>query len=46
MDFNYDEGNLKMSANNRNVYVPLYLGYNGGTDTGVVFNGNAFLESK
>lgn len=46
VDFNYDEGNLKMSANNRNVYVPLYLGYNGGTDTGVVFNGNAFLESK
>ena len=46
MDFNYDEGHLKMSTDNRNVYVPLYLGYNGGTDTGVVFNGNAFLESK
>lgn len=45
-DFNYDVGNLKMAANNRNVYVPLYLGFNGGTDTGVVFNGNAFLESK
>ncbi|WP_420535790.1 hypothetical protein [Brachyspira intermedia] len=45
-DFNYDEGNLKLAANNRNVYVPLYLGYGGGTDTGVVFNGNAFLESK
>lgn len=46
MDFNYDEGHLKMSTDNRNVYVPLYLGYNGGTDTGVVFNGNAFLETK
>ncbi|PCG19380.1 hypothetical protein [Brachyspira sp. G79] len=45
-DFNYDVGNLNLDVRNRNIYVPLYLGYNGGTETGVVFNGNAFLRSK
>ena len=45
-DFNYDVGNLNLDVRNRNIYVPLYLGFNGGTETGVVFNGNAFLRSK
>ena len=45
-DFNYDVGNLNLDVRNRNIYVPLYLGFNGGTKTGVVFNGNAFLRSK
>ncbi|MEI0526709.1 hypothetical protein [Brachyspira murdochii] len=45
-DFNYDVGNLNLDVRNRNIYVPLYLGFKGGTETGVVFNGNAFLRSK
>ncbi len=45
-DFNYDIGSLNLNANNRYVYIPLRLGFMGGTDTGVVFNGDAFLQSK
>ena len=45
-DFNYDATVLNLAANNRYIYVPLRLGFLGGTDTGVVFNGNAFIKSK
>ena len=45
-DLNYDEGNLNLNARDRYIYIPLRLGFLGGTDTGVVFNGNAFLQSK
>lgn len=48
-DFNFESGKIGLRVNKRYVYVPLKVGYpkkQGGTDTGVVFNGNAFLESK
>ena len=45
-DFNFEESKISLAVKKRYVYVPIRLGYDGGTDTGVVFNGNAFLESK
>ena len=45
-DFNFEESKIGLAVKKRYVYVPIRLGYDGGTDTGVVFNGNAFLESK
>ena len=45
-DLNFESGKIGLNVKNRYVYVPVSLGNNGGIDTGVVFNGNAFLESK
>ncbi len=45
-DFNFESGKIGLTVKKRYIFVPLRLGYDGGTDTGVVFNGNAFLESK
>ena len=45
-DFNFESGKIGLDVKKRYIYIPIRLGYRGGTDTGVVFNGNAFLESK
>ena len=45
-DLNFESGKIGLDVKKRYIYIPIRLGYNGGTDTGVVFNGNAFLESK
>lgn len=47
-DFNFESGKISLAVKKRYVYVPFKIGYpkDTGTDTGVVFNGNAFLESK
>lgn len=45
-DFNFESGKIGLDVKKRYIYIPIRLGYQGGTDTGVVFNGNAFLESK
>ena len=42
-DLNFDMGNFDMHLN-RDLYIPLELGFNGGTQTGVVFNGDVFSE--
>lgn len=42
-DLNFDMGDFKMRLN-RDLYIPLELGFNGGTQTGVVFNGDVFSE--
>ena len=45
-DFNFESGKIGLDVKKRYIYIPIRLGYRGVTDTGVVFNGNAFLESK
>lgn len=44
-DINYSAGSFKSSLE-KELYIPIRLGYLGGTDTGVVFDANAGFDAR